>query len=57
MIKDVGRNGIISLDLNGKSKNVILREYQIDPVTKDLLHVDFLHVDKTLKLIQKLVLF
>ncbi len=46
VIKGVGRNGIISLNLNGKSKNVILRDYQNNPVTKDLLHVDFLHVDK-----------
>ncbi|KKK36246.1 50S ribosomal protein L25/general stress protein Ctc [Mesobacillus campisalis] len=46
VIKGVGRNGIISLNLDGKSKNVILRDYQNDPVTKDMLHVDFLHVDK-----------
>ena len=46
VIKDVGRNGIISLNLNGKSKNVILRDYQNNPVTKDILHVDFLQVDK-----------
>ena len=46
VIRDVGRNGIISLDLNGKSKNVILRDYQNNPVTKDILHVDFLQVNK-----------
>ncbi|MEH7115047.1 50S ribosomal protein L25 [Neobacillus niacini] len=46
VIKDVGRNGIISLNLNGKSKDVILRDYQNNPVTKDMLHVDFLQVDK-----------
>jgi large subunit ribosomal protein L25 len=46
VVKGVGRNGIISLDLDGKSKNVILRDYQNDPVTKDVLHVDFLQVDK-----------
>ena len=46
VIKGVGRNGIISLNLNGKSKNVILRDYQNNPVTKDILHVDFLQVDK-----------
>jgi large subunit ribosomal protein L25 len=46
VIKGVGRNGIISLNLDGKSKNVILRDYQNDPVTKDVLHVDFLQVEK-----------
>src|SRR3954471_11298764 len=45
VIKDVGRNGIISLNLDGKSKDVILRNYQNNPVTKDILHVDFLQVD------------
>ncbi|MBM4763178.1 50S ribosomal protein L25 [Bacillus sp. B15-48] len=46
VIKKVGRNGIFPLHLNGKSINVILRDYQSNPVTKDLLHVDFLQVDK-----------
>ncbi len=45
-MKDVGRNGIISLDLNGKAKSVILRDYQNDSITKDILHIDFLQVDK-----------
>lgn len=44
--RNVGRHGIISLDLDGKSKNVILRDYQNNPVTRELLHVDFLQVDK-----------
>ncbi|MDR4888209.1 50S ribosomal protein L25 [Fredinandcohnia sp. QZ13] len=46
VIKGAGRNGIFSLNVDGKSKNVILRDYQHNPVTKDVLHVDFLHVDK-----------
>ncbi|WP_428910630.1 50S ribosomal protein L25/general stress protein Ctc [Niallia sp. Krafla_26] len=46
VMKDAGRNGIISLSLNGKSKNVMLRDYQIDPITKDVLHIDLLQVDK-----------
>ncbi|MEH7237233.1 50S ribosomal protein L25 [Bacillus sp. JJ1562] len=46
VIKDVGRNGIFSLNLDGKSKNVILRDYQNNPVTKEILHVDFLQVNK-----------
>ncbi|MEH7252299.1 50S ribosomal protein L25, partial [Neobacillus niacini] len=36
VIRKVGRYGIISLNLNETSKNVILRDYQSNPVTKDL---------------------
>ncbi|MFS0820689.1 50S ribosomal protein L25 [Bacillus sp. 1P02SD] len=46
VIKSAGRNGIFALNLDGNSKNVILRDYQHNPVTKDVLHVDFLQVDK-----------
>lgn len=46
VIKGVGRNGMITLDLDGNSKSVILRDYQNNPVTRDVLHVDFLQVDK-----------
>lgn len=46
VIKAVGRNGIISLNLAGESKNVILRDYQDQALTREVLHVDFLQVDK-----------
>ena len=46
VVREVGRNGIISLDLDGKSKSVMVRDYQNDPVTRDILHVDFLQVNK-----------
>ncbi|KGR76874.1 50S ribosomal protein L25 [Ureibacillus manganicus] len=46
VIKEVGRNGIISLNLDGNSKNVILRDYQSKALTGDVLHVDFLQVDE-----------
>lgn len=46
VIKAVGRNGIISLNLDGESKDVILRDYQNQALTKEVLHVDFLQVDK-----------
>ncbi|AST90139.1 MULTISPECIES: 50S ribosomal protein L25 [Sutcliffiella] len=45
-LKVVGRNGIFPLNLNGKVKNVILRDYQNDSVTREILHVDFLQVEK-----------
>lgn len=44
-IKDVGRNGVISLDVNGTKENVILTDYQVDPLKNGFVHVDFLSVD------------
>lgn len=44
-IKDVGRNGVISLDINGNTQNVIVTDYQIDPLKNGFIHVDFLAVD------------
>lgn len=46
VMREVGRNGILSLDLNGKSKNVLVRDYQNDPINGKVLHVDFLQVEK-----------
>ncbi|WP_428910333.1 50S ribosomal protein L25/general stress protein Ctc [Niallia sp. Krafla_26] len=46
-IKDVGRNGIISLEINGNKQNVILTDYQVDPLKNGFVHVDFLAVDMT----------
>jgi large subunit ribosomal protein L25 len=46
VIKSVGRNGIFSLNLDGTPKNVILRDYQSNPVTKEIIHVDLLQVDQ-----------
>jgi len=46
VIKDVGRNGIFSLTLDGQSKNVIVRDFQREPIYKQILHVDFLQVDE-----------
>lgn len=47
MIRDVGKNGVFSLDVNGKKINVMLSEYQLDPVKKNIVHLDFLAVDMT----------
>lgn len=44
-IKKVGRNGIISLDVNGKAYNVMLSDYQKDPLKNEIFHADFLIVD------------
>jgi large subunit ribosomal protein L25 len=40
-----GRNTVIELDLEGKSKlTVLLREYQHHPVTRAILHADFVQI-------------
>lgn len=49
-IRDNGRNGIISLQLDGKSRNVILTDYQTDPLKKEIIHADFLAVDMSTEL-------
>ena len=46
VVREVGRNGIISLDLDGKTNKVMVRDYQNNPVTRNILHVDFLQVNK-----------
>ncbi|MBO1004456.1 50S ribosomal protein L25/general stress protein Ctc [Pseudogracilibacillus auburnensis] len=45
-VRDEGRNAIISLDIeNGNSVDVMLHEYQTDPVKGEVIHVDFYVVD------------
>ncbi|WP_053361261.1 50S ribosomal protein L25/general stress protein Ctc [Bacillus sp. FJAT-27251] len=44
-IREVGRNGIISLDVNGSSTDVMLGDYQEDSIKREILHVDFRAVD------------
>ncbi|MFY4777435.1 50S ribosomal protein L25 [Metabacillus sp. RGM 3146] len=44
-IREVGRNGIISLDINGKLQDVILADYQYDPINYEIFHADFLYID------------
>ncbi|MBO0995486.1 50S ribosomal protein L25/general stress protein Ctc [Bacillus sp. SD088] len=44
-MREVGRNGVIALDLDGKKTNVILHEYQQDPIKNEVTHADFLAVD------------
>jgi large subunit ribosomal protein L25 len=49
-IRAVGRNGVISLDVGGTKQDVILSEYQEDAIKKEIIHVDFLAVDKSSKI-------
>lgn len=45
-VRDEGRNAIISLDIESDTAvDVMLHEYQTDPVKGDVIHVDFYVVD------------
>ncbi|SEN82920.1 large subunit ribosomal protein L25 [Mesobacillus persicus] len=44
-IREVGRNGIISLDVDGNKTDVMLSDYQQDSIKGDILHADFFAVD------------
>lgn len=47
-LRDEGRNAIITLDIEGGSAvDVMLHEYQTDPVKGDVIHADFYVVDLT----------
>jgi large subunit ribosomal protein L25 len=49
-LKEVGRNGVISLDIEGDKQDVIMTDYQKDTINNEILHADFLAVDKTSKI-------
>lgn len=40
-VRDEGRNAIISLQVENSSVDVMLHDYQIDPIKDELLHADF----------------
>lgn len=47
-LRDEGRNAIITLDVEeGEAVDVMLHEYQTDPVRGDVIHADFYIVDLT----------
>jgi len=46
-IRESGRNGLISLNVDGNTHDVILQEYQQDPIKGFIVHADFLAVDRS----------
>ncbi|WP_163539368.1 50S ribosomal protein L25/general stress protein Ctc [Gracilibacillus sp. YIM 98692] len=40
-VRDEGKNAIISLKVDGESFDVMLHDYQIDPIKDELVHADF----------------
>jgi large subunit ribosomal protein L25 len=49
-IRSVGRNGVISLNIDGATQDVVLSDYQEDFIKKEIIHADFLAVDKSSKI-------
>jgi len=48
---EAGANTLISLKLDGVDTKVLVKDFQLDPITHDVLHVDFLKIamDKLLQ--------
>ncbi|MBT2571564.1 50S ribosomal protein L25/general stress protein Ctc [Planococcus sp. ISL-110] len=44
-LRESGRNGVISLEIDGKSTNVVLSDYQMDALKGSFKHVDFLAIN------------
>lgn len=44
-LRETGRNGVISLEVNGNRTNVVLNDYQMDALKGSFEHVDFLAVN------------
>lgn len=50
ILQEVGRNGVIQLNLNGKTFSVMTHDIQFDPIKREYVHLDFLEVDMSSKL-------
>ncbi|WP_060205956.1 50S ribosomal protein L25/general stress protein Ctc [Sporosarcina koreensis] len=44
-LREVGRNGVIKLDVDGNQLNVVLNDFQEDALKGDIRHADFLAID------------
>lgn len=44
-LREVGRNGVMSLDVDGKKVNVVLSDYQMDVLKGKFVHADFLAIN------------
>lgn len=44
-LRETGRNGVLKLDIEGKSVNVVLSDYQTDAIKGDIRHADFLAIN------------
>lgn len=46
-LRVTGRNGVMKLVVDDKEINVVLNDYQADPLKGDILHADFLAINMT----------
>jgi large subunit ribosomal protein L25 len=50
-VRDEGKNAIISLDIDGKDTvDVMLHDYQVDPIKDELIHADFYIVNMSVEM-------
>ena len=54
--KEAFHSSILEMELNGKSEQVLLRDYQMHPFRQIVLHIDFQRVDATTKIVKKVPL-
>ncbi|MET0335610.1 MAG: 50S ribosomal protein L25/general stress protein Ctc [Rhizobacter sp.] len=54
--KEAFHSTILDMELNGKSQQVLLRDYQLHPFRQIVLHIDFQRVDATTKITKKVPL-
>lgn len=44
-VREVGRNGVVELDVEGEIHNVVLHDFQKEVLRDNLTHIDFLAID------------
>ena len=54
--KEAFHSSLLEMELNGKSEQVLLRDYQMHAFKPIVLHIDFQRVDKTTKVTKKVPL-
>lgn len=45
LIREVGRNGVIDLELENGTKQVMVSDYQFDSLKNQILHIDFIAIN------------
>jgi large subunit ribosomal protein L25 len=47
IFEEIGEHSIINLNIENKEKaEVIVKDYQLDPVTREIIHIDFLEFER-----------
>ncbi|MDD3887799.1 MAG: 50S ribosomal protein L25 [Patescibacteria group bacterium] len=48
--KEAGESTVLSLDIDGKKENTLIKDLQFDPIKDTVIHIDFLRVDMNQKI-------